>query len=99
MQNAAPCTLCKEGGHRAAMCPGLYDPLKEGFYTGGGGGGGHSHDDDERAQQKLDACAVAVRWLQDSNKTLNTNYQNERLCNLLCRGDGGDGAVAVELRA
>lgn len=33
--------------HYSSLCPELYAPLKQGFYTGGGGGGGHSHDDDD----------------------------------------------------
>lgn len=48
------CCLCKEGGHTASNCPDLYDPLKEGFYSGGGGGGqGHSHEDDEKIRYTI----------------------------------------------
>ena len=46
--NSVPCSVCQEGGHSAAKCPTLVEPLKPGFHSGGGGGGGHSHDDDER---------------------------------------------------
>jgi len=48
MNTASACSICHEGGHKAAKCPCLYDALKEGFFSGGGsGGGGHSHDDDD----------------------------------------------------
>ena len=43
MDASIPCTLCKEGGHRASKCPELNQPEK----VSGGGGGGHSHDDDD----------------------------------------------------
>lgn len=52
MDRAAPCYICQERTHAASRCPCLWDPLKEGFYSGGGGGGGHSHDDEERAQAR-----------------------------------------------
>ena len=43
MNSAFPCSICKEGGHKAAKCPELYHPEK----ASGGGGGGHDHDDEE----------------------------------------------------
>ena len=43
MDATIPCTLCKEGGHRASKCPELNQPEK----VSGGGGGDHSHDDDD----------------------------------------------------
>ena len=58
-----PCTICKEGGHRASKCPALYEPLKEGFYSGGGQGGGHSHDDED---ERLDMLYV----LKQANEQL-----------------------------
>ncbi len=51
MNPAAPCSICNEGGHKCADCPCLYEPLKEGFYSGGGaGGGGHSHDEEDEEE-------------------------------------------------
>lgn len=44
--NSVPCSVCQEGGHSAAKCPTLVEPLKPGFHSGGGGGR-HSHDDDD----------------------------------------------------
>ena len=44
MNSASPCSICKEGGHKASKCPELYHPEK----ASGGGGGGHDHDDDEK---------------------------------------------------
>lgn len=40
------CSICKNGTHNVSACPELYDPLKQGFYSGGGGGG-HSHEEDD----------------------------------------------------
>ena len=40
------CGLCK-GPHMTRKCPDLYDPLKEGFHSGGNGGQGHSHDEED----------------------------------------------------
>ena len=57
MNSAVPCNICNEGGHKASDCPTLYDPLKEGFYSGGGGGGGHSHDDEDEAADPLTSGA------------------------------------------
>jgi hypothetical protein len=68
-----PCTVCKEGGHKSAKCPTLYDPLKEGFYSGGGGGGGHSHDDDDEHLVMLRAVKQMnkqLRFMPDRSKTL-----------------------------
>ena len=67
-----PCTICKEGGHRASKCPCLYDPLKEGFYSGGGQGGGHSHDDD-------DERLVMLRALQKANEQLRLMIESKCL--------------------
>ena len=39
-------------------CPDLYDPLKEGFHSGGNGGQGHSHDDEEDSAPLLGRCQV-----------------------------------------
>lgn len=64
MDRAAPCSVCQEKTHTSARCPCLYDPLQEGFYSGGGGGGGHSHDDDERAK-KLEAVPAPVACPQE----------------------------------
>ncbi len=54
MNSAVPCSICNEGGHKCADCPTLYEPLKEGFYSGGGGG--HSHGDDE--DEKIEFCKI-----------------------------------------
>ncbi len=48
MNSAAPCSVCKEGGHEARKCPTLTQPLSPGF-QGGGGGGGHAHDDEDES--------------------------------------------------
>ena len=42
------CSICHSGSHNVSSCPELYDPLKEGFYSGGGGGS-HSHEEDDEA--------------------------------------------------
>lgn len=74
MQSAAPCSICKEGGHRESKCPALYDPLKEGFFSGGGGGGGgHSHDDDEER-------AGAAPAARPPAAVLNKNLKQLRRC-------------------
>lgn len=39
------CLVCKHSGHNESSCPGLMDPLKNGFYTGEHGGGGDEDDD------------------------------------------------------
>ena len=52
MNSATVCGVCNEGGHKSRECPSLYEPLKEGFYSGGGGGG-HSHDDEDDALTNL----------------------------------------------
>ena len=59
-----PCTICKEGGHRASKCPALHEPLKEGFYSGGGQGGGHSHDDDDEHLDMLRMLKQEYEQLQ-----------------------------------
>ena len=38
-------------------CPDLYDPLKEGFHSGGNGGQGHSHDEEDSAHM-LEGCVL-----------------------------------------
>lgn len=53
MNSAAPCSVCKEGGHKTTKCPTLVAPLAPGFQGGGGGGGGHSHDDEEERLRRL----------------------------------------------
>ena len=101
MQSASPCSLCKQGGHNASKCPDLRAPLQEGFYSGGGGGGGHSHDDDEgcaNALKKLSSPQPLLPTQQDHYDDPN-NDEDERLRNLLFRGDGGHGPDCYELRA
>jgi len=51
MQNAAPCFVCSEAGHKASRCSCLHDVLRDGFFAGGSGGGSHDHDDEE--EEKL----------------------------------------------
>ena len=53
MNSAVPCGICNEGGHKSRDCPCLYDPLKEGFYSGGGGGHAHGGDEDESISIQL----------------------------------------------
>ena len=63
---AHPCTICQEGGHKAAKCPELYHPEK----ASGGGGGGHDHDDDD---EKAKIENAAHRLLQLKNAILTTH--------------------------
>lgn len=78
------CMICGDGDHAARRCPALWEPLKEGFYSGGGGGGGHSHDDDdERAAKKL--MTELTWWLGAGQHDKDSNDDNG-LPNLLQRG-------------
>jgi len=60
MDNAHPCTICKETDHKASMCPELYSPEK----VSGGGGGGQGHDDDEKA--KIEIAALEPSQLKNA---------------------------------
>ena len=61
MNSATQCGVCNEGGHKACDCPTLYEPLKEGFYSGGGGGGGgHSHDDEDESSAQSNMMPRSV---------------------------------------
>lgn len=65
------CFHCGED-HTASKCSVLYEPLKDGFYSGGGGGGGHSYNEEDKIH-KNGFKKFKVRF-QYSNK--HTTSQN-----------------------
>lgn len=46
------CFHCGEQ-HMSTKCPGLYEPLKDGFYSGGAGGHSHDEEDSKNGFKKL----------------------------------------------
>jgi hypothetical protein len=48
--NSIPCCICSEAGHRSAMCPTLYAPLKSGFYAPPAGHRPSGDEEDEKIE-------------------------------------------------
>jgi hypothetical protein len=63
------CVICGNE-HVASKCPELYEPLKDGFYSGGGGGHSHDEEDSKNGFKKL---KIVVRYPQTQNKTIKQN--------------------------
>ena len=85
------CSLCNEN-HATSRCPGLWNPLKEGFFEGGGSGQSHDHDD-----EKVESIDSGENMSQDSIKTIESSRHG--LFDLLRSDDGDHWTLHDELRA
>ena len=52
MNNACPCSICKETDHHPSKCPELVKDLQSGFFRPSGGYAQGGDEEDEKAQIK-----------------------------------------------